>query len=53
MKLLGQVSRKYGDKEYLKHWVVVPSKLIEKLGWKAGDELEVEMDDDKLVIKKD
>ncbi len=43
MRLLGQVSRKYGDTEYKKHWIIIPNKVIEKLGWKIGDELEVEV----------
>ena len=36
MRLLGQISRKYKGKEYLKHWIVIPNKIIKKLGWKIG-----------------
>ena len=32
MKLSGHVSREYKGKEYEKLWVVIPHKLIEKLG---------------------
>lgn len=53
MKLLSQVSRQYKDTEYRKYWVIVPSKLIEKLGWETGQELEAEVKDGKLVIEKD
>lgn len=53
MKLLGQVSRKYKDQEYKKFWVVIPNKLIEKLGWKEGEELEADVKGDKLVIEKE
>ena len=52
MKLQSQVSRKVGDTEYTKSWVVLPIKLLEELKWKAGQELEAEIKEDKLVIKK-
>ncbi|MBI4439478.1 AbrB/MazE/SpoVT family DNA-binding domain-containing protein [Candidatus Woesearchaeota archaeon] len=53
MRLLSQTSREYKGKEYKKYWVVIPSKLVEKLGWKTGEELEGEIKDDKLVIEKE
>jgi len=57
MRLLGQVSREYegkdGKKEYYKHWIIVPNKLIEKLGWKVGEELDMEVKHGKLVVEKD
>ena len=53
MRLLSQVSREYKGTEYKKFWIVVPSKLVEKLGWKTGDELEGEVKGNKLVIEKD
>ncbi len=53
MRLLSQKSREYKGKEYLKHWIVIPNKIIEKLKWKAGDELESEVKGEKLVIEKD
>jgi antitoxin component of MazEF toxin-antitoxin module len=52
MKLQSQVSRKYGNSEYLKSWVVIPNKLLELLKWKTGQELEGEVKEDKLIIKK-
>jgi len=39
--------------EYKKHWVIIPNKIIEKLGWKIGDELELEVKGDKLIVEKD
>ena len=51
MKLLSQVSRKYGDTEYEKFWVVIPSKVLEILKWKKGQELETEIKEGKLIIK--
>ena len=53
MRLQSQISREYKGKEYKKFWIVIPSKLIEKLGWKTGQELEGEVKGDKLVIEKD
>ena len=52
MKLQSQVSRKYGDKEYLKSWIVVSNKLLKLLKWKTGQELEGEVKNNKLIIKK-
>jgi bifunctional DNA-binding transcriptional regulator/antitoxin component of YhaV-PrlF toxin-antitoxin module len=53
MKLISQKHAKYGDKEYSKHWIVIPNKMIEKLGWKAGNELVAEIKGDKLIIEKE
>jgi bifunctional DNA-binding transcriptional regulator/antitoxin component of YhaV-PrlF toxin-antitoxin module len=53
MRLQSQISRKYGDKEYRKHWIVISDKLLKKLGWKAGQDLEAEVKGDKLIIEKD
>lgn len=53
MRLLSQKSREYKGKEYTKFWVVIPNKLIEKLRWKTGQELEAEAKDDKIIIEKD
>lgn len=52
MQLQSQISRKYGDSEYRKFWVVVPSKVVKLLGWKTGQKLEGETKDGKLVIEK-
>ena len=53
MRLLSQISREYGDKKYRKFWIIISEKLIEKLGWKTGEDLEAEVKGDKLVIEKD
>ena len=52
MKLQSQVSRKVGDTEYNKSWIVIPNKLLELLKWKSRQELEGEIKEDKLIIKK-
>jgi bifunctional DNA-binding transcriptional regulator/antitoxin component of YhaV-PrlF toxin-antitoxin module len=51
--LQSQVSRVHKNKKYVKFWVVVPKKLIDKLGWKNKDELEPEVKSGKLLIKKE
>ncbi len=53
MRLIKQKGRDYGDKEYFKFIVVIPNKIIEKLGWKGGEDLEAEVKGDKIVIEKD
>ena len=52
MKLQSQVSRKVGDTEYIKSWVVVPQEVLKQLDWKTGEELEVKAQNNKLVIEK-
>lgn len=53
MRLLSQKSREYKGKHYFKSWIVVPNILLEKLGWKAGDELEAEVKNRNLVISRE
>jgi len=53
MRLLSQISREYKGKEYKKFWIVIPQKLIEKLGWKTGQDLDGEIKKGKLLIEKD
>jgi len=51
MRLIGQKHSEYKGKSYSKHWVVIPNKLLEELGWKAGDDLEATSDHGALTIK--
>ena len=53
MKLQSQVSRKVGDKEYKKFWIVIPQKLLKKLKWKTGQELKADVKGGKLVVGGD
>ena len=53
MKLQSQVSRKYKDVKYEKFWIVLPSNLIKKLKWKAGFELNANVNNDKLIVRKE
>ncbi len=52
MKLQKQLSRKVGDVEYAKWVLVIPPNIIGELKWREGQELEVEIKENKLVIKK-
>ena len=52
MKLQSQVSRKVGDAEYIKSWVVIPNKILGLLKWKSGQELDGEVKEERLIIKK-
>lgn len=52
MKLQSQVSRIHQGKEYIKKWIVIPVKILEKISWKESQELEAEVIDDKIIIGK-
>ena len=52
MRLQSQISREYEGRKYRKFWVVIPSDIVEKLGWKTGEDLEAVVKGDKLVIEK-
>lgn len=51
MKLQKRLNRKVGDKEYLKYYVDIPSEKIREIGWKDGEELDFQMQGNKLTIK--
>ena len=53
MKLQSQVSREYKGTKYEKFWIILPSKLVEKLKWKSGQELNADLKDSKLIIQKE
>ncbi|MBI2108434.1 AbrB/MazE/SpoVT family DNA-binding domain-containing protein [Candidatus Woesearchaeota archaeon] len=52
MILIKQKGRDYGNKEYFKYIVVIPNRIIRGVGWKGGEELDVELKGDKLIIEK-
>jgi len=52
MILQSQISRKYGETEYRKSWVVISQDILKKLGWKTGEELKAEVQEGKLVVEK-
>ena len=52
MKLMKVKSREYKGKTYHKYRINIPEKIIKKLGFKAGDELEAILEKEKIIIKK-
>lgn len=50
MKLQKQVSRRIEEMEYAKYVVVIPRDSIDQLGWKEGQELDSQVQGEKLVI---
>ncbi|MBS3167315.1 AbrB/MazE/SpoVT family DNA-binding domain-containing protein [Candidatus Woesearchaeota archaeon] len=52
MQLQAQISREYQGTKYEKFWIVIPSRVLEKLNWKKGQELNAEVKNDKLIIEK-
>jgi len=52
MQLQKQLSRKIGNTEYAKYVTVIPPQLIKDLGWKDGEDLEAEITNNRLIIKR-
>lgn len=53
MRLQSQISREYKGTKYEKFWVIISSKIVKKLGWKSGQELETKTDGNKLIIERE
>jgi AbrB family looped-hinge helix DNA binding protein len=51
MKLQKQLSRKVGKIKYPKWVVTIPTKIIEEIDWKAGENLEAVIQDGKVILK--
>ncbi len=51
MRLQKRLSRKIGNKEYVKWIITIPPSIITKLGWKHGQKLEIEVYNANLIIK--
>lgn len=52
MRLQKQLSRTIGEKEYAKYVVVIPTKVVEDLGWKGDEDLEVIVGDNEVTLRK-
>ncbi len=52
MRLQKQLSRKIGNIEYAKYVTVIPPEKIKELGWEEGEELEAEIKNGELIVKK-
>jgi len=51
-ELQKQFAYKYKGKKHYKHVIVIPEEITHKLGWEAGEELEIRINDRKLVVGK-
>jgi len=51
MKLQKHISRKIGNKEYLKYVIVIPKEDVDTLGWKDKQELSLTISGNKATIK--
>ena len=52
MQLQKQLNRVVNDKEYAKYLLVIPPEAVEQLKWKVGEELEHEVKDQTLIVRK-
>lgn len=52
MKLQKQLSKRTSKKDYPKYVVVIPTKHIEKAGFKGGDDLEVESKKGEIKVRR-
>jgi bifunctional DNA-binding transcriptional regulator/antitoxin component of YhaV-PrlF toxin-antitoxin module len=52
MKILKEKSREYKGTPYYKYKVNIPEVALSKSGLKAGDELEIESEKDKIILRK-
>ncbi|MDE1870048.1 MAG: AbrB/MazE/SpoVT family DNA-binding domain-containing protein [Candidatus Micrarchaeota archaeon] len=41
-----------GKKEYVKWIITIPPEKVEWLGWKSGEELESEVRENELILRK-
>lgn len=51
MKLQNSINRKVKGVEYRRWFVNLPVEDVERLAWKAGQELETKIVGDKLILK--
>lgn len=52
MKILKEKSREYNGKSYYKYKVNIPEDVLKDAGLKAGDDLEVEVKNGEVRLKK-
>jgi len=53
LKLQKQLSRKVRNKEYPKWVITIPPKQIRALGWKEGELLESEVNNQELILRQE
>ena len=52
MKILKEKSREYKGQSYYKYKINIPEIVLDKAGFKEGDELEANSEDGKIILKK-
>jgi bifunctional DNA-binding transcriptional regulator/antitoxin component of YhaV-PrlF toxin-antitoxin module len=52
MKIQKQLSKKIGEKSYHKYVIVLPEEIIEKSGFKEGDELKADVKKGEVRLRK-
>lgn len=52
MKLVANKTREHKGVQYYKFFTVIPNKNIKELKWSGGEELETEVRNGELVIRK-
>ena len=52
MKLQRRFAYKYGDTKHYKYVVTIPEEVVEKMGWKAKDEVNWEVGEGLLSLKR-
>jgi len=52
MKILKEKSREYGGKAYYKYKINIPEKIIKEAELKEGDELEAEVGNSEVRLRK-
>lgn len=50
-KLQKQFAYNYKGKQHFKHVLVVPDDAIDELGWKGGQDLEIDVENGKLMVE--
>ena len=50
VKLQRHFAYRYKDKKHFKHVIIIPEEAINQLGWEAGQKLEIEVKNGKLVV---
>jgi bifunctional DNA-binding transcriptional regulator/antitoxin component of YhaV-PrlF toxin-antitoxin module len=50
-KLQKQLAYEYKGKRHFKYVLVVPDDAIDKLGWKGGRDLEINVENGKLMVE--
>ena len=53
-KLIQKISRKNTKtgKDYKKSWVIIPQKHLKELNWEKGQNLNITIKNNKLIIEK-